>query len=127
MENRSLDIKRLSETFTVNINSAIDFTLEQNVHCAGMNHPVIPSHSKANFQSCLRRWDYSKGAWRAKKCLHRTHIDVESAVIMGWNTCSDSSLQCPTCFFAKGSVARNSAKLVKGNEASKSVRGMESW
>ena len=73
------------------------------VNCSGLNLPPVTSYGTINAGYCLNHWNYSQDAWRAKKYQCSTHLDAESAVLMGcrWiQTDGDDdgiTFECPSC------------------------------
>ena len=101
IENRSFAIKRLQKLLTHKVDWLSVCRVKSQVNCSGLNHSQVLHHAEVDLSFCHKHWDYSRGAWRARKCHGSTHLDEETAFLMGWKNVGENSLQCPACANAK--------------------------
>ena len=92
-ERRSRAIERIKSLLT----DAVDWSnigrIDFQVECSGLHCPKVSKYAEKDPEYCLGHWDYSHGAWRGRKCHHRTHLDAETAKILGWRQVGEGILQ----------------------------------
>ena len=54
------------------------------VKCAGLKNEHVDQYGNVNPLYCFERWNLYRDVWRSCQCPESSHLDAQSAILMGW-------------------------------------------
>ena len=94
-------IKQIKRLLTREVDWSSIGQIQPHIKCSGLNCPKVSGHAKVDLAFCHQHWDHSRDAWRSRKCQSVAHLDMDTALLLGWQRVGQDELQCPQCYNAK--------------------------
>ena len=83
IRHRSDALTRINALITERVDTSRVGAPDVGVECAGLKNEHDDRYGNLNPQYCFKRWNFHRDAWRSCLCPENSHLDAQSAILMG--------------------------------------------